>query len=48
MCVVGIGALYGLYVGSLGPDRIEAYNNFNTRLDQASVVFTTIGCVMLA
>ena len=46
--VVGIGAMYGLYVGSLGPDRIEAYNLFDTRMTQANVVFTAIGLVMMA
>lgn len=44
--VVTVGAAYGWYVGTLGPDGMAAYNA--GRLFQANVVFTGIGLVMLA
>jgi sulfite exporter TauE/SafE len=43
--VVCVGALYGLYVGSLGPVAVQDYNR--NRLLQAHVTFTVLGGVML-
>lgn len=39
--------IYGLYVGSLGPARIDAFNVRETRLFQAQVTFTLLGVVLL-
>ncbi len=46
--VIGVGAIYGMFVGSLGPVGIAAYNAPEVRLAQASTVFTIIGLLMLA
>src|SRR3546814_4424527 len=39
--------IYGMYVGSLGPDRVDAFNTRETRLFQAQVTFTLLGIVLL-
>lgn len=39
--------VYGLYVGSLGPERIDAFNARGSRLLQAQVTFTLLGVVLL-
>lgn len=45
--VLVVSAIYGLYVGSLGPEEIEAYNERGNRLLQAQVVFSSLGAIML-
>ncbi|MEX0594014.1 MAG: hypothetical protein WD115_04505 [Balneolaceae bacterium] len=45
--VVGIGAVYGIFIGLLGPEGIEAFNQRAVRMAQAQSVFTLIGVVML-
>ena len=44
--VVGVGVLYGLYVGALGAEGAKAFNQ--ARLPQAQLTFTTLGLVLLA
>lgn len=39
--------IYGMYVGSLGPERVDAFNARETRLFQAQVTFTLLGIVLL-
>src|SRR3546814_3418460 len=39
--------IYGMYVGALGPDRVDAFNARETRLFQAQVTFTLLGIVLL-
>ena len=39
--------IYGMYVGSLGPERVDAFNTRETRLFQAQVTFTLLGVVLL-
>ncbi|CAM3944066.1 hypothetical protein [Bordetella muralis] len=39
--------IYGMYVGSLGPDRVDAFNTRETRLFQAQVTFTLLGVILL-
>jgi sulfite exporter TauE/SafE len=46
--VLGVGAAYGLYVGSLGPTEIASYNEESVRLLQANRLFTVIGLVMVS
>jgi hypothetical protein len=48
LAVVGIGALYGMFIGFLGPDGVAAYNTRPVRIAQASAIFTSLGLVMLA
>lgn len=45
--VLVVSGLYGFYVGSLGPEEIEAYNERSNRLLQAQLVFTGLGIIML-
>ncbi|MCY9659506.1 sulfite exporter TauE/SafE family protein [Paenibacillus chondroitinus] len=45
--VLAVTAIYGLYVGSLGPDAVQAYNERQVRLSQASNIFTILGLFML-
>lgn len=45
--VVLVGALYGTFVGWLGPDGAAAFNTRQIRSAQASAVFTTLGLAML-
>jgi len=45
--VVGVGAIYGAYVGMLGPTGVEAINAGPVRMAQASVVFSVLGLSML-
>jgi cytochrome c biogenesis protein CcdA len=44
--VLVVGAAYGAFIGSLGPERITAFNEL--RRPQAQLVFTLLGGVMLA
>lgn len=46
--VLGVGAVYGLFIGFLGPAGIQAFNTNAVRLAQANAVFTAIGVLMLA
>ncbi|MFC7399589.1 hypothetical protein ACFQU1_20460 [Chelatococcus sp. GCM10030263] len=39
--------VYGMYVGSLGPERVDAFNARGNRLLQAQVTFTLLGVVLL-
>jgi sulfite exporter TauE/SafE len=45
--VLVVCAAYGAFVGTLGADGVEAYNQRDMRLTQAQVVFTALGVVML-
>lgn len=45
--VVAVSAVYGMFIGLLGPQGIEAYNVREVRLAQANTIFTTLGLVML-
>ena len=45
--VLAICALYGLFVGFLGPQGVEVLNARSIRLVQAQIVFTTLGAVMI-
>jgi len=45
--VVLVGAVYGAYVGLLGPAGVEAINARAVRFAQASVVFSVLGLSML-
>lgn len=38
--------VYGMYVGSLGPERVDAFNARESRLLQAQVTFTLLGVVL--
>lgn len=42
-----VGALYGMFIGFLGPEGIAAYNQRPVRIAQANTVFTVIGALML-
>jgi cytochrome c biogenesis protein CcdA len=42
-----VGALYGLYVGSLGAEGARAFNERGARIAQAETVFTSLGVLML-
>lgn len=46
--VICVSALYGMFVGMLGPEGIELYNARPIRSAQARTVFTAIGLFMLA
>ncbi len=46
--VMIVGALYGTFIGFLGPDGIQAFNSRAVRSAQASTIFSTIGLLMLA
>jgi len=45
--VVLVGAIYGMFIGSLGPAGIEAFNSAGVRRSLARTVFTSIGTLML-
>lgn len=45
--VVGVGAAYGVFVGLLGPEGIEAVNSRPVRMAQAQTVFSVLGLAML-
>lgn len=42
-----IGAAYGIFIGFLGPEGIELFNERPIRLAQAQAVFSMIGIVMI-
>lgn len=46
--VLVVCAAYGFYVGTLGAEGVEAYNERGARLAQAQIVFTLLGGIMLA
>lgn len=46
--VVAVGAVYGVFIGWLGPEGVEAINARAVRFAQAGVVFSTLGVAMLA
>ncbi|UFJ41466.1 hypothetical protein LOK74_02705 [Brevibacillus humidisoli] len=46
--VVAVNVAYGWYVGSLGPEAIQAYNERSMRLLQAQVTFSMLGLILLA
>ncbi len=43
--VVIVGALYGAYVGTIGPDNVRSYNA--VRLPQAETTFTILGTILI-
>jgi sulfite exporter TauE/SafE len=45
--VMIVGALYGSFIGFLGPDGIQAFNSRAVRSAQASTIFSAIGLFML-
>ncbi|MDZ7692230.1 MAG: sulfite exporter TauE/SafE family protein [Balneolaceae bacterium] len=45
--VVLVGAVYGIYIGFLGPEGVSAINDRAVRLAQAQTVFSIIGVVMI-
>lgn len=45
--VLAISGLYGLVIGILGPQGVEALNARSVRLTQAQVVFTGLGGIMV-
>ncbi len=45
--VVVVGATYGMFIGSLGPAGIEAFNTREIRRSVATTVFTVLGTMML-
>ncbi len=45
--VLAICGLYGLVIGVLGPQGVEALNARSVRLTQAQVVFTALGSIMV-
>nr|ASV46813.1 hypothetical protein [uncultured bacterium]ASV47025.1 hypothetical protein [uncultured bacterium] len=42
-----IGILYGVFIGFLGPEGIQAFNTRAVRIAQAQIVFSAIGLAML-
>lgn len=42
-----VGAFYGIFIGFLGPEGIELFNERPIRLAQAQAVFSIIGIVMI-
>lgn len=42
-----VGAAYGIFIGFLGPEGIELYNERPIRLAQAQAVFSMIGIIMI-
>jgi sulfite exporter TauE/SafE len=46
--VVIVGALYGMFIGSLGPTGIAAFNTREVRRGVATTVFSGIGLLMIA
>jgi len=47
VCVMVVGAIYGSFVGWLGPEGVEALNARPVRFAQATVVFSVLGLAML-
>lgn len=45
--VIVVTGIYGLYIGSLGIDGVQTFNERQVRLAQASTIFTGLGLVML-
>lgn len=45
--VILIGAAYGVFVGFLGPEGVEAINEFSVRIAQAQAIFSIIGVIMI-
>ena len=45
--VMLVGAVYGGFVGLLGPEGVEALNARSIRFAQATVVFSVLGVAML-
>ncbi len=45
--VMAVGAAYGIFVGLLGPEGVEAVNSRPVRLAQAQAVFSVLGLAML-
>jgi cytochrome c biogenesis protein CcdA len=45
--VLVVSAVYGMFIGFLGPDGIVAFNTRAIRLAQASTVFSVLGTIML-
>lgn len=45
--VVLVGAIYGMFIGALGPQGIEAFNTREIRRGLATTLFTAIGALML-
>jgi hypothetical protein len=45
--VLTVSAVYGMFIGFLGPNGIEAFNARAVRLAQASTVFSVLGVIML-
>ena len=45
--IVLVGAVYGAFIGLLGPDGIKAFNSRAISLAQARTVFTAVGIVMI-
>lgn len=42
-----VSAIYGMYIGLIGPSGVEAMNVRDIRLGQAQTVFTLLGLIML-
>lgn len=45
--IVLVGAVYGAFIGLLGPEGIKAFNGRAVSLAQAQTVFTAVGIVMI-
>ena len=45
--VVVVGAIYGMFIGSLGPKGIDAFNTREIRRSVATTVFSALGTMML-
>jgi sulfite exporter TauE/SafE len=45
--VMLVGAVYGTFIGLLGPQGIEAFNSRAVRMAQARTIFSVIGLLML-
>jgi sulfite exporter TauE/SafE len=45
--VMLVGAVYGMFVGMLGPEGIQAFNSRAIRMAQARTIFSVIGLLML-
>lgn len=45
--VLAVGAAYGMFIGFLGADGIEAFNAEPVRIAQANTVFSLLGVLML-
>ncbi|MBO8163642.1 MAG: hypothetical protein H0Z34_08035 [Brevibacillus sp.] len=45
--VVAVNLIYGMFVGSMGAEAIQTYNERSVRLLQAQVTFTILGVILL-